>query len=616
MHSRFLLLLMSLLSLPLFAQRGTDVYVHGPALEHAAGAIAGRGLAIGGRAVPAGSGRELVWRESRRETDTRGGTHVFYRQYVTGNGLDAVLSGSELAMHYLPGGRLVAITGNQFDSAVVAEGTIVAPDRALRAADRLAGREEVTRFDARRAARLTGTQLQLVQVDGVFRPAYSTSVELDNDTHTVVVDALSERVLATTADSRYNNCTPDKTTASNALGFPVRPTAPQRSLKASEATTARLGFSHEGFHPAALYNGTVKMYVYQGVLDSATWECNSGNYTLFPLKPDLSLDSYGRPLYVDTAGSNGINTFYGRAAGDALHHTHRTMLAFDAMGRKGWDNNYGPAHVVVNAGISADQMRFSPTGQSRGPANSLQIGPGAEVPNNDAAVMYNGAASLDWVAHEWGHGVLIKTANFDISTTHGKQLDEGFADVIGMIVEKRMQPSGTGLEQDSDWVMHEDSATSGYARGAKDDGSGHSWVGPEGSKTFNDRVHRYDGTSVNEPHATGNLLNVVHMLMSNGGKNPICARLSVSGCEDSNVIASGMGSGKAGSLLFHAIQHNLTSTTTWEQLPDLITLAAFERFNQCSLGATYNAAVEQEIVMKAFRAIGYPRASSTPIPCP
>jgi hypothetical protein len=76
-----------------------------------------------------------------------------------------------------------------------------------------------------------------------------------------------------------------------------------------------------------------------------------------------------------------------------------------------------------------------------------------------------------------------------------------------------------------------------------------------------------------------------------------------------------LGDQKAGEILFYALQFTLQSGTTWATVGDGVAEAAFQRFNNCSAGSTYNAALEQGVVNQAFAAIGYPRAIPTIRPC-
>lgn len=612
----------------------------GSALADAEKTLVGRGIDLGGPSrkplasiqSPCGEAdAEIVWREVRRDTDPEGGMHTFYHQFVAGGGLDAELVGSEVGVHRMPDGKILGISGTQFESVVISGGCpqISAAMAVELATERVllhkgeyayaAGRQWT--MDARRASRLATTKLELVQVDGAFRPAWFTIGEdAQGEPYTVVLDAVSERLLAITGAHRGANCAP--TTPESfvyAYGIPVRPELTNwRSLRANVASRHG-GFTHEGVWKPSLpmtSEPLIRHIVYHGT-DSGDFVCaDDKRYTVFPLKVDPAIDCCS-PVYNDIG-----TTWAGRAAGDALWNAYKTMFAFRAMGRRGWDGVNGDARVVIMAGggnATKDRAEWYAFNYA-GPAESVVINPPQRF--------YNLAASLDLVAHEFGHGVISKTANFDNTTVTGKQLDEGWADIVGMIVEQRSHNAGTAGIERADWVMHEDSATSGYARGALDDDAdgvpGHNWSGPGGSLPFDDRLHVDDGVADPLfPHQTGNMLNVVYRIMSAGGStdlpsglNPICARRpGLTGCEvttpekNGNEVMNGMGPTKAGSLLFHALQFWVKRWTTWEYMPDRVIEAAFDKYKSCTYypySPPYHATAEQDIVRKAFAAIGYP----------
>jgi hypothetical protein len=625
------------------------VNLAGDALVKAENGLVGRGVVLGDlqtpsqarplsarrATVPSACGwgaTEILWREVRREVDPQGGSHVFYQQHLVGKGLDAELVGSEIAVHRLPDGRLAVIGGRQFDAVTVggcpastaAEAVEAAHDRVLLDKGGDSSDRGSWAKSTARAKRLEQTRLKLVQIDGTFRPAYFTYADdADGEPYAVVIDAEDKRPLAVNEANPGGNCAPSTPlNLVTAYGIPVRPEITNwRGLKANVASRDE-GYTHEGVILSS--DGLIRNFVYQAVSSgNTTFVCASGKYyTLVPLKVDPAKDCCS-PVYDDDLHIIGKTDIYGRAAGDALYNTYKTMNVFKAMGRNGWDNANGDAGIIVQAGLG-DQGKFNLQGTSW-PLNVVMVGP--------ANKMYSGGAALDLVAHEWGHGVISKTAKFS-NTTVGAQLNEGFADVIGMLVEKRVQSSGTGLEHSSDWTMHEDMATSGYARGAIDDGTaGHNWVGPDGSYSFNDRLHRCDGSEdLAQPHATGNMLNVVHLIMAAGGStdlpsglNPVCTRLSsasglspdcaqsiASGCASGNAVSFSerLGSSKAGTLLFYAIQFTLTSNTTWSDVANRVNEAAFMRYSQCQSVPPYNASVEQNTVRKAFAGIGYPRTEA------
>lgn len=615
----------------------TPVALYGGAVRDAQSKLFGRGVALDDKkAVPPArvetgcgtSGSEVLWREVRREKDQEGNTHVFYRQFLVGEGLDAELVGSEIAVHTMPNGKLIGIGGRQFENVTVSGCPKTSAAQAIeRASEKVLlhrghyGRTfEPWTMSTTRNERLARTKLKLVQIDGTFRSAWFTdAMDAEDEPFNVVLDAEDDRLLAINAANLNGNCTP--TTPESyvtAVGVPVRSEVTNwRTMKANVASRAGTeAYTHEGVWIPS--DPALKHIVYHGVESTNGYACGYGSkaWTIFPLKVNSALST--SPIY-DTAVS-GYN-FYGREAGDALYNAQKTMWAFKYMGRNSWDGAGGEVRIVVRSGTN-EQGTFIQTEQYKGPANSVVIG----APVN----MYSLAASLDLVAHEFAHGMIYTSAQFNTGTTQGLEFHEGFADVIAHAVEKRVQVSGTGVEQDSDYVMHEDSASSGYARGSLDDEAdgitGHSWTGPNGSYTFNDRLHKNDPNyETTHIHATGNMLSVAYNIMAAGGStdlpsglNPICSRLTtLSGCEPSNAITFNerLGPQKGGDLLFYAVQYTLTSSSTWNDVADRVNEAAFAKYNQCSLGSQYNAAGEQNAVKKAFAGIGYPRTQPD-ITCP
>lgn len=629
----------------------TQVDLFGEALLNTESELAGRGVvlddaqarsktpSLSGRPAMVsspcgGSPAEILWREVRRATDPGGGTHVFYRQHVVGGGLDAELVGSEIAVHRMPDGRLLGIAGRQFESVAISGCPAI---NAVKAAEEARERVllhkghapllESSEMSALRASRLAETKIKLVQIDGTFRPAWFTiGDDAEGEPYKVVIDAENERLLAMHGANPGGNCAPtEPLNLVTAYGIPVRPELTSwRTMKANVASRPGYeGFTHEAVWIPS--NMTIRHVAFHKTDSSSSYTCSGTGYTVFPLKINTSL-SCCSPVYDDWPLIPGYTPLYGRAVGDALWNTYQTMTAFKAQGWNGWDNLNSDARVIVEAG-ARDQGQFMETASYTAPAGSVRIGP--------AFRMYSLAASLDLVAHEWGHGVINKTAGFNYSDPVGAQLHEGFADVIGMFVEKHRQASGTGLEQDSDWKMHEDSAVNGtYARGAIDDDAdgvpGHDWVGPNSDFIhFDDRLHRQDTLyNTSHTHATGNMLSVAYFIMAAGGStdlpsglNPICARPNAAslyaGCTSSNAITFNerLGPDKAGALLFYAITNTLSSSTTWNDVADRVNLAAFMKYNQCQFGPQYNAAGEQNAVRKAFAGIGYPRTQPD-IQCP
>ena len=574
--------------------------------------LAGRGIELPGgfTSSPAfdAAGNEIVWRESRRSTDPLGNVHVFYRQHVGGAGQDAELFGSEVGIHTNAAGAFLYAGGQQFERVSIANRPRFGKAEAVRrASDRLrAFRGEP--LEAQRpivdeilANRVGQTKLQLVQFDGEFRLAYFTFVADEEGTaHSVIIDAESDRLLGTGEANPGSNCIPqNKNTSVTAVGIPVRTGVPNRALKASPATDRPAPFTHDGFYltPEPLWQPSSSVYQ-ETSLSAFRCDNTAVSFSLFPLVTVNGVPTY---QHVDSGNWNG------KAAGDALYHTHQTRGAFTTMGRKGWNGSNGEAKIVIDSTLVAnDQAMFNQVYDGRAPANSVVIG--------RASSYYNLAASLDLVAHEWGHGVLFDEG-FPYSTTANKQIHEGYSDVIAHIVEKLRQPGGFGLEKSGDFTVMEDAGVSGYARGALDDGTGHVFQGPSGSfPPFNNSVHSGDPAG-STPHDVGNRLSVVYRLLVEGGRNPICDRPDAAdwfqGCDNEDPEVTAIGLEKANRIMFQAI-YEMPTNVTLNTIATFVNEAAFNVYNDCT---TYglNAAAEQQAVADAFYAIGYDRPAE--IPC-
>lgn len=190
----------------------------------------------------------------------------------------------------------------------------------------------------------------------------------------------------------------------------------------------------------------------------------------------------------------------------------------------------------------------------------------------------------------------------------GQQLHEGFADVVGHIVEKMMQPGGLGVEKSSDWDIAEDAGVLDddgddyYRRANEDDG-------PDG-----DKYHRDDNPHDATPHAVGHMLGVVLYVLSDGGTNPWCVNNPTAfGCTAST---PGIGQESALRVMFHALTRYVTSTSEWEDLADKVKFAAFDLYHNCSATENRNAEWEQEQVELAFLSIGYPSGLGSFEGCP
>lgn len=595
------------------------VFIADDVSANAARVLVGRGISLAEGETAAwtdGRGSEVVWRKVREHTDAKGGRHVFYRQDFVGRGTVAELHGSEVGLHYNRSGKLWTVAGNQFSAATpVNRVTFTAANAVDRAVDRV---QTQPNFRAEPPGRMTigqrvwrssNTKLKLVSTGpGTFRYAWFTYAnDVHGEEHAVVLDAETAEVLAIGPLHRRSNCQPSPYQSVSAQGQPVRPdlrnAGVRRTLAANVTNDRPTPYTREGF-----WSVGPRMSITQETTTQA-FKCDQNTtgaaYTLFPVVIDGTT-----PTYRDDGNWRGF------AAGDALHNTKKTMEALALLGRNGWDGMGGDANIVLdstylNTHTDYAFFRMSGSGDPRVPSTPfLGIAPSQHF--------HNPAAALDVIAHEWGHGVIDTGASFPCSTVGSLacQLHEGFADVIGTAVEKLKQPTGTGIEQSSDWTLHEDNGAGGYHRGALDDGAGHTWTRLDGTTlTFNHFVHRQDvmgattTAAQQQEHARGTMLHMAFRLLAEGGGNPICAREPMyQGCGTTGMI--GVGISKASEILLDTVAYYAPSTARWEDLATYATAAAFNRYSDCYWSPTYDASGDQDAVDQAFEKVGYPRLTA------
>lgn len=559
---------------------------------------------------------KIVWKRVRTNVDSRGGKHEFYRQFAQVGTQEAELWGSEIGIHSDPSGEPRAILGRQFLDVVIANQAVVGShDVGIVARRAVASmpnfREYVPVVHDR-----THDVLKLTTNGGSFRYTWSTVVPDDRGVdHHVVFDAETATLLSASPTALLSNCAPSTPLQSvTATVDPVRDDVPNRTgARANVALDRPAEFLREAYSSTA---PAVK--VYQETNDTA-FKCDSSttwSYSMVPVALDGSVN-----VYRDVV--SGANTWRGSAAGDAIHHVRVTNSALSAMGRNGWNGTGGALTVMLEStylllpGSNTDYAYFTMS-RSGTAAKQAKLPPGPVLGVARTSSYYNPAANLDQIAHEMGHGVIFTTANFPCPSTTNPvpcELHEGFSDVIAHIVEKKKQVAGSGVEQSSDWLIHEDGGTFGYlngkygyARGAFDDAEGHIWDGLQSAvRTPNDFVHKEDEEGVNAPHARGNMLSVVLRLMSEGGKNDICNREpSYEGCTQTPM--PGIGFTKASTIMFDALVNYIPSNATWADLPTYVSQSAFDIYNTCSVDPIGGWAPSEQIaVLRAFYAIGYYR---------
>ena len=619
------------------AAERTSIFLTGGDAGRAAVELVGRGIVFpDGRLSQAAAdahGRAIIWKEHRRSSDEAGGRHVFYRQYLAGYGVEAELVGSDMGFHYDANGVLTSVAGSQYRDVMVANTPHIDPvdaygraRRSLVSFARIGGDIPADADPAESARRGT---LQVAQGnDGALRYMWRVRLGQNRDgVDTVYVDAQSEQVHGQTDAARKNNCYPDTLSSVSANGVPVRVSG-TRAIGATPLTYARGTYSHEAFWAAGPL-----LAVHQEVPAGTSWQCNySTSYAGYSL---VAINNVGGvPTYDDTT------TFKGRAAGDAIYHTRQTMLAFSTMGWNSWDGAGSNATAIIESSYAGnDTGRFvvpdHPTQNNLPPGAAVAIGPS----NN----YYSMAAALDVVAHEWGHGVNLTRADFPVDSLDAtekqiaNEMEEGFADVIGNIVERLRQTAGADnvLERSGDWTIHEDVAGTynngiysnalGYARGARDDGTaGHYYVSKTNTlgTAIKDKLHKDDPdvTNATAPHTQGNMLVVVLRLLTDGGKNPLCSRSTPPAFCSTAPTVTAVTFTKARKIMWDTIAR-VPSTVKWTSTDPALVVAnhameaAYQLNKMCNASPVYVPVAEQQAVYNAFANIGYPPTNAIKQTC-
>ena len=626
----------------------SSMFLDEAVLDRAAAELAGSGITLpDGRVSKAAldaHGRGVVWREQRSSNDERGGKHVFYRQYVVEDGVETELVGSDMGFHYDADGRLTSVAGTQYRNVMVTNTPQIDADGASEKA-----RQALSSFA--RAGRTVGTprggRLQIrPSADGNLRYVWRVRHIEGSDDRTVYVDAQSGQVLGIGNGARNNNCYPDSMTHVSAVGIPVRASG-TRTLGATP--TSRGSYTHEAF-----WGIGPLLAVHQQVPASSSWQCistpSNASYSLVAIN-----SPGGTPTYDDTT------PFKGRAAGDALYHTYQTMQAFSTMGWSSWDGQSSNATAVIESSYAATNQAKFVTAEEHDTTTHPNLPPGASVAVGLTSNRWSMAAALDVMAHEWGHGVTYTRAELPVDgppgtdTTIAQQLDEGFADVIGNIVERLRHSTPSGftmqagdadeqaipLEKAGDWTIHEDVAgytnsptntILGYARGAKDDGpNGHYYPNQAGTlgSAIKDRLHKNDPdvpVTPYGPHDHGNMLVVVLKLLTEGGKNPLCYRTSgvPSFCSSAPTVTA-LGFTAARKILWDTIAR-IPTDAYWEDpvggpaAPSRVVgnhamEAAYQLNKMCNASPVYVPTAEQQAVKDAFTNIGYTPTQAVKTTC-
>jgi hypothetical protein len=360
---------------------------------------------------------------------------------------------------------------------------------------------------------------------------------------------------------------------------------------------------------------------------------------LMPAVGDPPLPTYDSAYYPLQTGAKQcpVDHRYRTFAGDAMYYTLKTMEVFkNSFQGCGFDGSCGRARVVVDAcGCQAGaQFTAFDDPNNYSPINSVKS---CKTPAG-----YSPASSaLDIVAHEWGHGV-SKYSPADFASPckylfgdypETCEMSEGFADVVGHIVERIQQPlqdDGSWLPEHWDWTAGEDAAGTFADRLRRAD-LFDTRVCTQPEVDFHYSVHAEDpGCEYEDPqfnnhipeHSNGNRLAVVFKLMS--GPSPAYPEnynpahgvpglpFPCTGC-DINVTpldpVPGTSFQMAAHILFRVLDTEAdASLVDWDYLPYYARGAIQDLYVLDPQGCED----AQESTFDAFRAVGYPQQMPVP----
>ncbi|RLE29441.1 MAG: hypothetical protein DRJ61_14555, partial [Acidobacteria bacterium] len=245
-----------------------------------------------------------------------------------------------------------------------------------------------------------------------------------------------------------------------------------------------------------------------------------------------------------------------------------------------------------------------------GPNNSVLIC------SKDASEQdFSSAASLDVVAHEWGHGVVFTSVDWDMSNLTEAQFHEGWADIIGHGAEWHKESAGNGYEN-AEWNYDEDSRPpGGYARKVNlDDGELINNTDPiEDENQY--CYYSTDPCGGDYGHYGGMKLAVAFWLAADGTtddgtvehKNPVCRRDPDDRPSevDCNLTVTELGHWPATRIFFRVLTVYANDTDNWNSFAEYAKHSAYDLYATNYPGCT-NAYDEQDTVQDAFSAIGYP----------
>jgi Zn-dependent metalloprotease len=449
---------------------------------------------------------------TRNRRDELGMTHVRQQQLVDG----IPVIGGEAIVHMQADGTLSAVTDKLARDVAVdttpAISSAAAIEKAL-AATVGAGQETAP----------TTADLRILRDDGVDRLVWQVAIESLPETDP---DAWTKPLVHVDAHS----------------GDVVRSAERILSVNANATGSSR-------------YDGTVSFKTWFDDVATYYLEDNVRKVGVFDLNGSTS-DSGAVARYIDndnnwTQVHSAVSVHWGlEKVWDYFHNT---------FSREGIDGNYGPGKIDAKSGQGKLVSGYVHWGNE----NARWVDPHMAF-GDGGGTLFSNLVSLDIVAHEWGHGVVSRTAGLG-GSGESPALNEHFGDVFGAAVEAYVY----GVSGDT-WKIGEDAYTPGTAGDAlryMDDPA-------KDNVTWDYWTSDLDTTDEHNGAGPGNL---AFYLVVNGGDHPRRVTAHV----------TGVGLDKAQRVWYRALDTYLTSDASYSDLRTATLLAAKDLYG--AGGATYRA---------------------------